>query len=316
MFLKYAVFAAPCESVSFNPNVSNTFWTILSMLSSGLLALCICIAPKQTRSIALDLNIAGIPRNSPCIFPIIALNFAYVKNIGIRRKKICIFVQTWFNRLYMKAKYPWDEAPYWAGYAAKNSTGFAEWFEEEPMMDEYDWVAPSGRHSGIDRFFQDPDGWENSIQKRPKQEGVCDWKEAPDWAEWATIDENGLLRFHSGKPNYRDGLGEWDSDGNYHGSRNRIAEYVEDWHKFIERRPPSIPDPGFKYPWALAPAWARWAATDSDGAVYWYMQKPFVYQNVKAWITNEHTEKADFLRPDLAKAWANSLEANPAFKQP
>lgn len=35
------------------------------------------------------------------------------------------------------------------------------------------------------------------------------------------------------------------------------------------------------YPWHLAPDWAKWAATDSNGCAFWFAKKPF--SRMKSW---------------------------------
>lgn len=38
--------------------------------------------------------------------------------------------------------------------------------------------------------------------------------------------------------------------------------------------PAAFTDHSYKYPWEYAPAWAEYAATDRDGAMYWYENRP------------------------------------------
>jgi hypothetical protein len=66
-------------------------------------------------------------------------------------------------------RYPWDNAPYWANYAATDLNGEQWWFEFKPSKGETIWVQPpKGRCSRLQRkasnanFF-----WEYSLDKRP-----------------------------------------------------------------------------------------------------------------------------------------------------
>ena len=51
----------------------------------------------------------------------------------------------------IKKQYQWDKAPVWAKYAARDSNGFAHWFEELPYPDMED---PFRLEWTIDRHFK------------------------------------------------------------------------------------------------------------------------------------------------------------------
>lgn len=43
---------------------------------------------------------------------------------------------------------------------------------------------------------------------------------------------------------------------------------------------------GSRYPWPMAPSWAKWAATDRSGRAYWYEDKPD--EKVAGWACTRH----------------------------
>ena len=61
-----------------------------------------------------------------------------------------------------------------------------------------------------------------------------------------------------------------------------------------------------KYPWALAPDWAEYAATDNDGDEYWYELKP-EYDAEYMWISTGRCQKIN----QLAVHAASTLQKRP-----
>ena len=69
----------------------------------------------------------------------------------------------------------------------------------------------------------------------PHLEASPDWAEAPEWAEWRTVDEDGTITFWEMKP--EKGRDSW-----HHGSiRSGITECVQkeekEWYSSLRRRP-------------------------------------------------------------------------------
>lgn len=70
-----------------------------------------------------------------------------------------------------------------------------------------------------------------------------------------------------------------------------------------------IEKPKTRYDWSKAPRWAQWAATDLDGEVFWYENKPS--SGAGYWRTvfgqDKHFEKIS----DYCKDGQDSLEQRP-----
>ena len=62
-----------------------------------------------------------------------------------------------------ESRYPWHEAPEWARYAATDEDGKRWWYEEEPYLEDFDWVESEGNVSEIEN------DWENSLEERPNE---------------------------------------------------------------------------------------------------------------------------------------------------
>ena len=64
--------------------------------------------------------------------------------------------------------------------------------------------------------------------------------------------------------------------------------------------------------WDNAPDWAQWVATDSDGAVWFYEEKPVA--EFAAWIVMTGKEKFARDRGDFT-AWRESLQRRPGAEE-
>ncbi len=66
------------------------------------------------------------------------------------------------------------------------------------------------------------------------------------------------------------------------------------------------------YPWRNAPKWAKWAATDSDGASYWFGHKPVLCSSSWAVDDTKGYEEVAYILVQFEKpsAWQLSLEEN------
>ena len=64
------------------------------------------------------------------------------------------------------------------------------------------------------------------------------------------------------------------------------------------------------YDWSKAPDWAQWAATDSNGVVYWYEVKPYVDRFSNRWMPSRREVRP---APDAhcPVNWEESLEERP-----
>ena len=64
------------------------------------------------------------------------------------------------------------------------------------------------------------------------------------------------------------------------------------------------------YDWSKAPDWAQWAATDSNGIVYWYGVKPYVDRFYNRWMSY-HRAISIALDAKCPVNWEESLEERP-----
>ena len=64
------------------------------------------------------------------------------------------------------------------------------------------------------------------------------------------------------------------------------------------------------YNWSKAPDWAQWAATDSNGVVYWYGVKPYVDRFSNRWMPSRR-EVRQALDAHCPVNWEDTLEERP-----
>lgn len=65
------------------------------------------------------------------------------------------------------------------------------------------------------------------------------------------------------------------------------------------------------YDWSKAPDWAQWAATDEDGAVCWYEEKPRIGNYISCWLP-ERKRYSPATAVNRIVAWEDSLEERPS----
>lgn len=116
-----------------------------------------------------------------------------------------------------------------------------------------DWISkrvehiyhPDGERVAFNEVCEYHDFQENEFYEKvaselyaaiaPHLEASPDWAEAPEWAEWRTVDEDGTITFWEMKP--EKGRDSW-----HHGSiRSGITECVQkeekEWYSSLRRRP-------------------------------------------------------------------------------
>jgi hypothetical protein len=115
-----------------------------------------------------------------------------------------------------------------------------------------------------------------------KRCGKPDWSDAPEWACWLAVDLNGSWYWYEEKPEACSAAKVWLNEPS---SRCKFAgrqDRASHWGLSLEQRQRS---PGFSVNWETAPHWARFAAQDPDGDVYWYERRPFIEGG--SWNQNE-----------------------------
>ena len=64
-------------------------------------------------------------------------------------------------------RYPWDQAPDWARWAATDCTGDASWFADRPFQSKIGFYSRTA-WTDINGHFDRSD-WRNSLEKRPEK---------------------------------------------------------------------------------------------------------------------------------------------------
>jgi len=149
----------------------------------------------------------------------------------------------------------WERAPDWARFAAMDEDGEWHWFvvRPEPEPTHGDWGG-SLCNVGMTWWARaDPQpepvaDWAQSLVERPEPaveevvEPEIDWERAPDWANWAAMDEDGEWYWYDVKPFRDDNLEHWYPACNPVAFQRALI-YDRDcpWDKSLVERP--RPDP-------------------------------------------------------------------------
>lgn len=184
-------------------------------------------------------------------------------------------VTNWGDSLAERPETPdlapnWDEAPDWANYWAIHKSGITTWFEERPVLRvEHGCWFRQGKPDGNGFVGRRENhgrpaptratGWKESLQKRPELPKP-DWDNAPDWAEYWAVDENGRAYWYKGKPvstrSPRFWFIECDQPQRYQHDHAADINPCPLWKQTLQRRPFLGPDwsvvkPPFNY-WVTA----------------------------------------------------------------
>ncbi len=58
------------------------------------------------------------------------------------------------------------------------------------------------------------------------------WKDAPDWAQWLAMDEDGQWHWYSDKPYYSDSWCMWNTEKQYEKCNDVVS-----WERTLQERP-------------------------------------------------------------------------------
>jgi hypothetical protein len=72
-----------------------------------------------------------------------------------------------------------------------------------------------------------------------------------------------------------------------------------------------LPKKATMYDWSKAPDWAQWAATDEEGDVNWYEEKPTIDNYIGGWLP-ERKRYNYASAVNRIVAWKDSLEERPS----
>ena len=126
---------------------------------------------------------------------------------------------------------------------------------------------------------------------------------------------------------------KWDNDSAYVHTENiktydrlqsiqNLWQHVEPFHLVVHKFLPEgwkvvPPEAGTLYDWSKAPEWANWAATDENGAAYWFEEKPVISEEGDdLWCSDKWYEEADETTTIYRIVpWDQSLEQRPGITQ-
>ena len=93
------------------------------------------------------------------------------KIVAEMRERPFSSADVWADRLEALSKptrYPWNQAPDWAMWAATDSDGISFWYGKKPYAGEIGWRLTSTHWKSIGRRIESDD-WRNSLEKRPEK---------------------------------------------------------------------------------------------------------------------------------------------------
>ena len=114
----------------------------------------------------------------------------------------------------------WDEAPEWANWLAKDSSGYWVWFEEKPILMRENWWSPRSRTEiCVSKENIISHDWRETLEMRPLPlawlqsladideeaddvQGELSWYQAPEWAGWLFQDLDGQWYWAENRPEF------------------------------------------------------------------------------------------------------------------
>ena len=147
----------------------------------------------------------------------------------------------WFDNNF-KVKLSWNDAPEWANWLVIGHNGGWYWFENKPNINnetkQLDFNFGNTTNCVI---IEDPTLLMESRQNQSSHTienhydvEHCDkpsWNDAPEWANWLAMDDDGCWYWHKNEPNMESG--GWYSD-----SRSEIIKINYDyWTTTLEKKP-------------------------------------------------------------------------------
>jgi len=143
-------------------------------------------------------------------------------------------------------------------------------------------------------------------------ERAVDWSQAPEWANFWAMDDDGRAFWFENKPTLREDAlyAVWSDREN--GLVEKAPNFIFPATQFRESlcaRNANEEASAFYVDWSQAPEWANYWAMDDDGEAYWFEEKPTIDWGV--WLSQSRQRIA----PDFGGAaidWQDSLVARPA----
>jgi hypothetical protein len=135
----------------------------------------------------------------------------------------------------------WNRAPEWARFWAQDPDGSAWFYELKPRWYGHceEWTATGGM------VVIDPGRWtpehsrasltERPARVEPENTPEIDWSQAPDWAQFAAMDEDGEWYWYGLKPRTHEGADCWYGGGKSDYYKNTGC--VVGWRSSLVERP-------------------------------------------------------------------------------
>jgi len=68
----------------------------------------------------------------------------------------------------IESRYPWNEAPGWANYAAIDSNSIGIWYAERPEPNDLQWISNYKLARIGSKMLSDGENWKTTLEERPK----------------------------------------------------------------------------------------------------------------------------------------------------
>lgn len=125
-----------------------------------------------------------------------------------------------------------------------------------------------------------------------------DWKDAPPWANFLAMNENGKWYWFTKRPTDL-------STGWAAGGPASYAGHTSTWRQTLETRPKIEPD------WNTAPEWANYLVQDRDGDWWWYEFLPLPIEATSEWLPTRGNFQKALESEDTNNHWDETLEQRP-----
>lgn len=203
-------------------------------------------------------------------------------------------------RNYVERGRTYTGCPDWARYAAVNEDGAAYVYEFAPVPLGEAWAVSCGRYAivcGADKHELkfDASDWRNSLIELSKSEQLpkltveaFSLPQCPKWAQYAAVDEDGIVCYYTNEPNIRGGRWEPTIHGKVQTLYDEHHQYIRydatDWQHSLIGRLIAVPKLTHDvFSMEECPKWAKYAAVDADGVAYWYEVEPKLCTVAHCW---------------------------------
>ena len=103
-----------------------------------------------------------------CVRALIDLSYALHDKQALSKEEREDIIQEDASLQCIESRYPWNEAPGWANYAAIDSNSIGIWYAERPEPNDLQWISNYKLARIGSKMLSDGENWKTTLEERPK----------------------------------------------------------------------------------------------------------------------------------------------------